>query len=294
LDRQADTEVKKRDRATVAGALFTNLIENYSTRHILPIMLKTKRADFAFTLIELLTVIAIIAILAAMLLPALVAAKNAAKKAKARTEIAALVTAIEGYDSDYGRFPVSKAVQAAAGTNDFTYGGIYKIPGGGTWPNPVPANYQTNNSEVIAILMDITNYPGTNINQPGGATANTNHIKNPQQIKYLNAAMVSDPTLPGVGPDLVYRDPWGNPYLITMDLTYDEQCKDAFYSLDAVSGHNQTATNPGANGLTTDGTPNNFQYRGKVMVWSAGSDGKLDPSDPATDWENRNNVLSWQ
>ena len=248
----------------------------------------TKRFSFAFTLIELLTVIAIIAILAAMLLPALAAAKNAAKKAKARTEIAALVTAIEGYDSDYGRFPISSATQTAAGTSDFTFGGIYRTPGGGTWPIPIPANYQTNNSEVIAILMDITNYPG------GGATANTNHVKNPQQTKYLNAAMVSDPTLPGVGPDLVYRDPWGNPYVISMDLDYDEQCKDAFYSLDEVSGHNQTAANPGLNGLTTDGTPNNFLYHGKVMIWSAGSDGKLDPGDPATDWENRNNVLSWK
>jgi prepilin-type N-terminal cleavage/methylation domain-containing protein len=250
-------------------------------------MVKRKCSDFAFTLIELLTVIAIVVILAAMLLPALVAAKNAARKARAKTEIAALVTAIEGYDAAYGRFPVSTATQNAAGTGDFTFGGIYKISGG-TWPNPIPANYQTNNSEVIAILMDITNYPG------GGATANNGHVKNPQQTKFLNAAMVSDSTLPGVGPDLVYRDPWGNPYIITMDLNYDEQCKDAFYSLDDVSGHNQTATNPGMNGLTTDGTPNNFQYHGKVMVWSAGSDGKLDPSDPATDWENRNNVLSWQ
>jgi prepilin-type N-terminal cleavage/methylation domain-containing protein len=252
------------------------------------IMTNTRRFDFAFTLIELLVVIAIIGILASMLLPALAAAKNAAKKAKARTEITSLVTAIEGYDSDYGRFPVSSATQTAAGTGDFTFGGIYKIPGGGTWPNPIPANYQTNNSEVVAILMDITNYPG------GGATANTNHFKNPQQTKYLNAAMVNDPTLPGVGPDLVYRDSWGNPYVITMDLNYDEQCKDAFYSLDEVSGHNQTATNPSLNGLTTDGTPNNFQFHGKVIVWSAGSDGKLDPGDPATDWENRNNVLSWQ
>ena len=40
---------------------------------------------------------------------------------------------------------------------------------------------------------------------------------------FLNATMSGDPTLPGVGPDLVYRDPWGNPYIITMDLNYDEQ-----------------------------------------------------------------------
>jgi hypothetical protein len=64
--------------------------------------------------------------------------------------------------------------------------------------------------------------------------------------------------------------------------------------LDKVSGNNQLAANPGLNGLTTDGTANNFQYHGKVMVWSAGPNGKIDPGDPATDKENKDNVLSWQ
>jgi hypothetical protein len=41
--------------------------------------------------------------------------------------------------------------------------------------------------------------------------------------------MSGDTNSPGVGTDLVYRDPWGNPYIITMDLNYDEMCKDAFY-----------------------------------------------------------------
>ncbi len=40
---------------------------------------------------------------------------------------------------------------------------------------------------------------------------------------------------PGVDNDLVYRDPWGNPYIISMDLNYDDQTKDAFYGLDKVS-----------------------------------------------------------
>jgi len=63
--------------------------------------------------------------------------------------------------------------------------------------------------------------------------------------------------------------------------------------LDKVSGHNQTATNPGLNGLTTDGTPNNFQYHGKVMVWSAGPDKKIDSADAANKDENKDNVTSW-
>jgi hypothetical protein len=93
----------------------------------------------------------------------------------------------------------------------------------------------------------------------------------------------------------VYRDPWGNPYVITMDLNYDDMCKDAFYSSSTVS---KQSGSTGYNGLTdpTDstGSDNNFEYHGKVMVWSAGQDGKIDPNDPATDWENKNNVLSWQ
>ena len=62
--------------------------------------------------------------------------------------------------------------------------------------------------------MDITNYP-----DGSGATANVSYQKNPQQTIFLNAKMVADTnTWPGVGPDLVYRDPWGNPYVITHGL----------------------------------------------------------------------------
>jgi prepilin-type N-terminal cleavage/methylation domain-containing protein len=256
------------------------------------------RANSAFTLIELLVVIAIIGILAAMLLPVLSSATNASKKTKAKEEAQAIATAIEQYDSNYGRFPVSQQAQTAAHANvnpgnpngsDFTYGGVFK---GGSVFTP---GYQATNDEVIAILMDLTNYPG------GGSTINANHQKNPKQTIFLNAKMSGwNPSQggtpqPGVGSDLVYRDPWGNPYIISMDLNYDDQCEDVFYSLQAVSKQNGQA---GYNGLfnSTDvnGAGNHFRYHGKVMVWSAGQDGKIDSEDPATDSENKNNVLSWQ
>jgi prepilin-type N-terminal cleavage/methylation domain-containing protein len=254
----------------------------------------SRRPRAGFTLIELLVVIAIIAILAAMLLSVLSKVKVSAKKAQAKLQIQDLVTDIQKYDSDYGRFPVSPGVQAAAGTGDFTYGG--SLFAANIASGVLPASdsvYTTNNSEVIAILMDITNTAVTSVN--------VNAQKNPQQTVFLNAPMVGDTnTWPGVGPDLVYRDPWGNPYVITMDLNYDGQCNDAFYSLQSVSQNPYPSTSQqGYNGLfnpDAGGGDNNFQYHGKVMVWSAGPDGKIDTSPaagPSTVF-NKDNILSWQ
>ena len=256
--------------------------------------LSGRRSHSGFTLIELLVVIAIIGILAAMLLAVLPAVTNAGNKTKARLEAQAIATAIEQYDSAYGRFPVSAAVQNQAALNansgknpDFTYGGVFD--GGSVFSQGL----QLTNAEVIAILMDLTNYPG------GGWTINTNYQKNPQQTRFLNAKMSGwDGTgkpLPGVGNDLVYRDPWGNPYVISMDLNYDDQTEDAFYCLNAVSGLNGNGANPGLNGLINPDPSKNdhFQFHGKVMVWSAGPKGKIDPADPATDFENKQHVLSW-
>jgi prepilin-type N-terminal cleavage/methylation domain-containing protein len=259
-----------------------------------------RRPRAGFTLIELLVVIAIIGILAAMLLAVLPGVVNSGKKTKAKLEAQSIVTAIEQYDSTYGRFPVSQQAQAAASANvtpqnpngsDFTYGGTFK----GT-PVFTPGCYLATNSEVIAILMNLTNYPNGS-----GSTINTNYQKNPQKTIFLNAKMSGwDPgqggtPQPGVGNDLVYRDPWGNPYVITMDLNYDDQCEDAFYCLKLVS---QQSGQTGYNGLvnTTDagGAGDHFRYHGKVMVWSAGQDGNIDTLQNVTDWENKNNILSWQ
>jgi len=243
----------------------------------------------AFTIVELLTVIAIIAILAAMLLPVLSRAKITAQKKQAAVEISQIVGAIQQYDSVYGRFPVSANDQVLAGTGDFTCGGAgYDVSG----INQLWIMGITNNAEVIAILMDATNYPG------GGPTPNMNYVKNPQRTIFLNAKIVNDTNSPGVGPDGVYRDPWGGPYIISMDLNYDEQCRDSNYCQQAVSQNPPASTSQtGFNGLFNPDpiatNPNNFLYHGKVMVWSAGPDRKFDNTS-ANQGVNKDNVLSWQ
>ncbi len=60
---------------------------------------------FKFTLLELLIVIAIIAILASMLLPALSRAKDIAERTNCASNMKQLYTSLAMYESDYNRLP---------------------------------------------------------------------------------------------------------------------------------------------------------------------------------------------
>jgi len=70
-----------------------------------------KRADrdaAGFTLIELMVVIAIIAILASIVAPKMVARTENAKRAAARAQIANFKTALTGFRLDSGRYPTTE------------------------------------------------------------------------------------------------------------------------------------------------------------------------------------------
>src|SRR5262249_51378249 len=154
----------------------------------------------AFTLVELLVVISIIAILAAMLLPVLAAVKKKVQVKNAGMNMNDIVTALAGYEAAYSRFPATKGAMDSAMANapgeDFTYGTFslagLKTPTAGPMAilaprMPPPGKfYQTNNAEIMAVLLDLENYGDHT------PTINKGHVKNPQRSPFLNARMSGD------------------------------------------------------------------------------------------------------
>jgi hypothetical protein len=201
----------------------------------------------------------------------------------------AIVGAINAYYSAHNAMPFPFAGVRA---NDFTFGDGALDPYGTDGPTldtpGVPFNDTRDNSSLIAILMN------------RGATTNLGNIvarRNPQKTVFLQAQSASDPKYPnspGVGLDGVYRDPWGMPYMISLDMNNDNRVRDGLYSERADAA---------AVGLTQiDANPGKYELVGRVMVWSMGPDktydkGQLampDPSLPAAQRVNRDNILSWK
>ncbi len=159
---------------------------------------------FAFTLVELLTVIAIIAILMGLLFPAIGVVKDQARKAEAKTACMNIVAAVKAYNTEYGKYPNAKG----AGTppeGDVIVG------------DKTVGKADEDNAELFNILRA----------KPIGT--NLNHALNPRRIVFFEGKSVSNADAPkggfadtaGKGVLGAFYDPWGAQYCVVIDANYD-------------------------------------------------------------------------
>ena len=151
-----------------------------------------RRTSSAFTLIELLAVIAIIAVLAALVLAAANGVEVKVMRSRASSEVQAMSTALEGYKTDNGIYPIGNTT---AGSGSILLGPPTAPP----YPyDPVSANaanYQIASEALYQALSGQTYYA----NPPAAGTKT-----------YMNftASQIANPA----GPLSYIKDPWNNSY----------------------------------------------------------------------------------
>ena len=162
-----------------------------------------RTSPFGFTLVELLTVIAIIAILMGLLFPAIGVVKEQARKTQAKNDVTNIVASVKQYYTEYGKYPPLTDPPAPA-TIDQVMGD--------------PASGATLHNDVLFNTLRAI---------PDGL--NTSNKYNPRKIVFFEGKSVSNPQTPRAGfVDQVgsaekgrFFDPWGKEYGIVIDSDYD-------------------------------------------------------------------------
>jgi type II secretory pathway pseudopilin PulG len=145
----------------------------------------------AFTLIELLVVIAIIIILAGLLFAGLRGAQEQARRTQAKNDLTQIVTAVNAFYTEYGKYPLVTA-------DNTIYG-----------PAARP------NADLFYTLRAVA------------SGANASNAANPRVIVFISPPDVKDSANPrsGIGTAAAnlgqYFDPWGKPYNVEIDGGYD-------------------------------------------------------------------------
>jgi type II secretory pathway pseudopilin PulG len=238
------------------------------------------------TLVEFIVVVVLIGVLMALVLPSSpgLGRRRKAPIVFALKDMADLRSAIEVFRHDYNYLPVS--TRTAALTNaDFTFG-TYQPSA-----NPAIQNstaLEANNFEVIQIL---SGQPA-----PAGIPPDLDPLKrNPRGTQYFNARAAGNNHSHGLGADGVFRDPWGNPYILTFDLNGDGEARDPLYGSVSLKRQIGQTIRASRSNQSTNTAPSAEQSlpATPVFIWSFGPDGKASLSERTNAGVNRDNIVSW-
>jgi general secretion pathway protein G len=130
------------------------------TRHRSP---QGRRRTAAFTLIELLLVLVILAVLAAVVVPKFTGRSEQAKQAAAKTDISMLDGALELYEQDNGHYPstdegmrvlVEQPANAQTWHGPYIKRGVPKDPWGNEYVYRYPGQHNTNGFDLFSMGPD--------------------------------------------------------------------------------------------------------------------------------------------
>jgi prepilin-type N-terminal cleavage/methylation domain-containing protein len=153
-----------------------------------PLVHRKSRGVRAFSLTELLVVISIIGLLAGLSTLGITRAMEAGRKAKAKGDLMAIVSAVKAYKQEYGRWPCR--------TNDLSRNEF------SSWYGPPT---EEADGKILFRILSGENVAFTGENLP----------MNPKQIAFLEGAKRSTGRRDTSGGALV--DPWGTQYSLKMD-----------------------------------------------------------------------------
>ena len=163
-----------------------------------------------FTLVELLTVIAVIAILAGIAVPVVVSMQSKGKETSARADMNAIKMALTQFKADYSIFPVTGA------SGDTLYHAGYDSA-------VDDQDIDTMISHLTLISPSPKGGSGSDKDNPVDYTSTLNKKKR----KYLDAPAkpVEAKFAAGTSPvrGFMKLDPWGRRYNIAMDTNYDKK-----------------------------------------------------------------------
>jgi prepilin-type N-terminal cleavage/methylation domain-containing protein len=167
-----------------------------------------------FTLVELLVVIAIIGILVGLLLPAVQAAREAARRIQCANNMKQIGLALMNYESTYKKFPPGRlspdwSINGVANASYTNYNSVVQTNGSGHW-----TGFRSVHTFILPYMEQGNIYNLINFSVPTGVRLTTNGVpSNPNYNAYAQAAGLflcpSDPNRVRVISENSYRYNFG-------------------------------------------------------------------------------------